>query len=94
MENTSNVNVNFGGPGLVDRDQDGYLGVSTGRNLSMIICRPLFDKRWRRWKRSEKKKPPVTRFQGPDHYLLTWTGKMSASCPQGVRGNAPPVLPR
>jgi len=34
----SNVNVNFGDPGLVDRDQDGYLGVSSmlELNSSMI----------------------------------------------------------
>ena len=29
VEKMSNVNVNFGDPGLVDRDQDGYLGVSS-----------------------------------------------------------------
>ena len=82
---TSNVNVNFGGPGLVVRDQDGYLRVSSGRKLGMIKYRPLFDKRWRLWKRSEKKKVPVARCQrtagGRRNCLLTWTGKTSASCP-------------
>jgi len=33
----SNVNVNFGDPGLVDRDQDGYLGVGSMLELNLSV---------------------------------------------------------
>lgn len=50
VEKMSNVNVNFGDPGLVGRGQDGYLGVSS-----------RVRSRW-----GAKKKEPVTRCQGPE----------------------------
>jgi hypothetical protein len=58
-EKMSNVNVNFGDPGLVGRGQDGYLGVSS-RVRSRL---------------GRKKKGTGDRMPGAGDYLLTWISK-------------------
>jgi len=62
VEKMSNVNVNFGDPGLVDRDQAGYLGVSSmlELNLSMINTESLLIS-----DQGKRKRKKITREQTP-----------------------------